>query len=298
MPLLQNIYQELAYWVHHLVSNRYPRLEMTRCHRKILGRKPDIDHPKSLIEKIYWLQLNTDTSQWSLCTDKYRVREYVKNKGLGEYLNDIYAVWSSPEEINLSILPSQYVLKTNNACEQVMIVNNNAEVDEKYVVWQFNQWMKHPFGASGAELHYLRISPCIIAEKYLEPQQGFYSLIDYKIWCFSGKPFCIFVTYNRKGEQFHTALYDLNWNPMFHYLRTNRNAIFDGKIDIPKPDCLDELVSVATKLSADFPEVRVDMYIVNGRPIFGEMTFSTGFGYFTDEFYQILGDQVSISLEK
>ena len=52
------------------------------------------------------------------------------------------------------------------------------------------------------------------------------------------------------------------------------------------------MIRVARILSKGFPEVRVDLYNVDSHPLFGEMTFSTGFGYFTDDFYRILGDKV------
>ena len=50
----------------------------------------------------------------------------------------------------------------------------------------------------------------------------------------------------------------------------------------------------SSKLSKGFPEVRVDFYDIAGKPFFGELTFSTGYGYFTDDYYDYLGDKVDI----
>ena len=271
---------------------------MIRCYYKIFGRFPNFKNPKSFIEKIYWLQLNSDTSLWTFCTDKYRVREYIVQKGLGEYLNTIYSVWDKPERVDLSILPNEYILKTNNGCNQMVVVNGKGIINEKVILEQLRWWYNHPFGVSGGQLHYLRIKPCIIAEKLLPIQRGEKSLIDYKIWCFSGNPFCILVTYGRTERTVNIALYDLNWIPMPQYIKSTNHVIAKSGNAIPKPVCLDEMLKIAKILSEEIPQVRVDLYDINNRPVFGELTFSTGFGYFTDEFYQILGDLTVLPNER
>ena len=288
----------LMYWIHSLSIKLNPRIEMVRCFHKVFRRWPNIENPKNLIEKNYWLQLYSDTTMWSMCADKYRVREYVQSKGLSKYLNTIYNVWGSPEDIDFSELPQEYVLKTNNASGQVIIVRKNDNINSKAVKAQLSWWLRHPFGVSGGELHYLKIKPCIIAEKLIPSQEGEKSLIDYKIWCFSGEPFCILVVFERTMNTVSLALYDMNWTPMTQYLKNTRHATIRSDVVIPKPNCLDEMLFVAKVLSSGFPEVRVDLYNVNDRPVFGEMTFSTGFGYFTDEFYRILGDKVALPPSK
>ena len=265
---------------------------MARCYYKVFGTLPDFRNPKSLIEKVYWLQLNTDTSLWSVCADKYRVRDYIKEKHLERYLNDLYGVWNSPQEIDSYSLPDRYVLKTNNGCSQTIFCDGNTPLNFDYVKRKLKWWNRHRFGFSGGELHYLNIPRKIIAEKLLPIPEGETSMVDYKIWCFSGEPYCVFVTYGRRNGTFRTALYDLDWKPMFQYLKNTKRAIFDPSVSILRPKCFDEMLLLAKRLSEGFPEVRIDLYDVNNSPIFGEMTFSTGFGYFTDEFYRILGDKV------
>lgn len=286
------IFKELKYWIHRIAIKINPKIEMVRCYYSVFKVIPNFKNPKTLIEKIYWLQLNTDTSLWSLCADKYRVREYIHKKGLDSYLNRIYGVWENADEVDFSILPNEYVLKTNNACGQVIIVieKNGLDVDE--VRKRLKRWYSHPFGVSGGEIHYLKIKPCIIAERLLPIPKDELSMIEYKIWCFSGTPFCVLVTYGRTSRTVNLALYDLDWNPMPQYLKNTKRTFFHPEVVIPKPGCLKEMLYVASVLSADFLEVRVDLYNVDNHPVFGEMTFSTGFGYFTDEFYRILGDKV------
>ncbi len=288
----------IIYWIHRLTIKMNPKYEMFRCYRKVFGRWPNVSNPKTLIEKIYWLQLNSDTTLWSICADKYKVRGYLEEKGLSKYLNEIYAVWQDSEELDFSVLPHEFVLKTNNASGQVVIVRDKNKINVEEIKGQLSWWLNHPFGASGGEIHYLRIKPLIFAEKLIPVPEGEKSLVDYKIWCFGGEPFCILVVYERTRHTVNLALYDLDWVPMFNYLKETKHAIVRTEVEIPKPSCLDEMLNVAKILSSGFPEVRVDLYNVNGCPMFGEMTFSTGFGYFTDEFYRILGDKVVLPLDK
>lgn len=298
MEIAHRIYAEIAYGIHKLFISLDPRLEMARCYYKIFRRWPNFDSPKTLVEKIFWLQLNTDTSLWTFCADKYLVREYLKERKLDTYLNELLGVWESPEDISLNVLPEKFVLKTNNGCSQSIISDGIKQLDINDVKKKLKWWHKHQFGVSGGELHYLNIPRKIIAEKYLPPLEGETSLIDYKFWCFSGVPYCVFVTFGRRNGTFKTALYDLDWNPMFQYLKSTRRAIFDSSVSIPKPKCLDEMIWLSSELSKGFPEVRIDLYNVEDKPVFGEMTFSTGYGYFTDDFYQILGDKVVLPIRK
>ena len=57
------------------------------------------------------------------------------------------------------------------------------------------------------------------------------------------------------------------------------------------------MLQCAEKLSEVFPHVRVDMYNVEGKVIFGELTFYDGSGYMSftpDEFDYILGTDFQI----
>ena len=291
---LNRFYQCIIYKVHFLFITLNPKIEMIRCYYKVFGKWPNIRNPKSFIEKIYWLQLNSDTELWSLCTDKYRVREYVSRKGLGEYLNTLYSIWDKPEKVDLSFLPNEFILKTNNGCNQMIVVNDKGAINENDVLKQLRWWYNHPFGVSGGQLHYLKIKPCIIAEKLLPKPVGELSLIDYKIWCFSGAPFCILVTYGRTKKTVNIALFDLNWTPMPQHIKSTKHVIAQSGEAIPRPACLDEMLLIAKKLSEGLPQVRVDLFDIDNRPVFGELTFSTGFGYFTDEFYQTLGNLTAL----
>lgn len=277
-----------------------PKIEINRCYRNAFNKMPNLNNPQDLIEKIYWMELNTDTSLWTKCADKYLMREYVKECGCESYLPKLLAKWDSAAEMDFSSLPNEFILKTNNGCETCYIVHDKYKEDILKVKHLFNKWMKIEFGYAHSQIHYLGIKPCIIAEELLsqsseEKKFSPSSLVDYKVWCINGIPESIWVAYDRKEEYVGMDLYDTKWNRMPDKLVSINHYRYNESIHIPKPICLDEMLQVATTLSKPFPEVRVDFYVINNKPIVGELTFSTGYGYFTYEYYGYLGNKTDIS---
>lgn len=291
-------YKLLATYIHKATVVINPKKEMERVYKKVFHQMPNIDNPKNLIEKIYWLQLHSDTSLWTKCADKYQVREYLHELGMDQYLPKLYGKWDSANDIDFNQLPDKYILKTNNGCGTCIIVRNNDKDPDK-MRKMLKEWMIVPYGWSGAQIHYTRIKPCIIAEQLLENSAkdnvvSPSSLIDYKIWCFNGEPECIFVVYNRNGHYAKIALYDNDWNVIDNKMIPTEYKSVDSKKHIERPKCLEEMLDVAKKLSAPFKEVRVDLYVVEDKPVFGELTFTTGYGYFTEEYYNYLGSKFDV----
>ena len=251
--------------------------------------------PKDLIEKIYWLQMHTDTSLWSLCADKYRVRDYVTSKGCEVYLNKLYGMWENVEEIRWDILPASFVLKWNNGSGQVILVKDKTKLDIETTKKTLNSWLKSTYGYEGAQSHYLKIKSCIIAEELIPSSTNTgRSLIDYKLWCFHGKPSFFLVVYDRFGDDYKLSAYDLEWNNISDRVFNKNNKHYCGE-HLEKPNSLDTMIEIAKKLSEDFIEVRVDFYDVEGKPNFGELTFTTGYGYFAPEFYLELGNLIDLT---
>lgn len=275
-----------------------PIAEMQRVYSSVFQRNPDLDNPKDLIEKIYWMQLHGNTSLWTRCADKYAMREYIKDCGLENYLPNNLGKWDDPNDIDFNSLPNEFVLKTNNGCGTVLLIRDKASLNIKDIQKKLRIWLKMPYGWSGAQLHYTRIKPCIIAEELLhqdEDQKAFSpeSMVDYKVWCINGKPENVLVVFGRNCSGYSLDLYDTEWNRMNEKLKLNGHFKFH-KESITKPYCLNEMLEIAKVLAKPFSEVRVDFYVVNEKPVIGELTFSTGYGYFTEEYYQYLGNKMTI----
>lgn len=258
---------------------------------------PDFEHPRDLNEKINWLKFYGDTSRWADLSDKYKVREYIKEKGLENILVKLYGRWDKAEFIEWDQLPNQFVLKANNGCGDVLICRDKNSLNKKSVVRQYDILLSNKYGGITGEPHYAAINPCLIAEELLDiTKQSIKtsSLIDYKIWCLNGNPEVIWCAWNRTKESTDVGFYDTNWDYHPEYsVFTHHYA--QGKELIPKPQKLDEMLSIAKTLSAGFPILRVDLYEVEGKVYFGELTFTSlgGFmDYITPEQLLKMGEKV------
>ena len=266
-------------------------------------RFPDLKHPHDLNEKILYLKLFSDTSQWTQLADKYKVRDYVKSCGLESILIPLYGVWERVEDIPFDELPQRFILKANNGDGK----GTNVKVDKAKMSdadWaslrkRLQEWLSaNHIGALSGEPQYRDIKPMILAEELLPCGEGETSLIDYKLWSFNGEPYSFLICSERQEDGFHTTVdcYDMNWNRFPENMQASPHISVATKA-IPRPACLDEMIEVARKLSKPFPEVRVDLYAVNGKLYFGEMTFTSLGGmmdYYTPEYLRKMGERVII----
>lgn len=291
-----SIYKKYQNYKWYILSKINKKLPASLLYKKVFHKKINWNNPVDLIEKIAWLEIYSDTSLWTKCADKYRVREYITEKGLNSYLPQLYGVWNNAKDIKFNELPNSFILKTNNGCGTVIPIHNKNIININHVVHTLNKWIKTPYGYSGGQYHYLKIKPVIIAEELLINDElsrriSPTSLIDYKIWCINGAPIGILVTSNRQKESLHLNFYDTEWNECNGILVETKHYKI-GKEKIPCPSCLKDMLSICKTLSQPFKQVRIDFYYLNGNIYIGELTFSTGYGYFTQAFYKTLGKKM------
>ena len=264
---------------------------------------PNLKNPQDLNEKILYLKLFSDTSLWTQFADKYKVREYVRCSGLESILIPLYGAWERVDDIPFDTLPQQFILKSNNGDGKGTNVKvdkaNMTEDDWEVLKKRLQGWLsqKH-IGALSAEPQYRDIPPMIIAEELLSYPKGCTSIIDYKLWCFHGKPYSFLIISDRQPDGVHAtaSCYDLNWNFHPENMQPTKH-IHIAKTPMSCPICLNEMIRVASILSKPFPQVRVDLYEVNGKVYFGELTFTSLGGmmdYYTPEYLLEMGKQVNI----
>lgn len=280
------------------VCHFYPAFDANRLFKRHFGRKMNLKNPLILPEKIVWMELYTDTSMWTYCEDKYLMREYVERKGYGEYLPKLYGVWQNAEDIDFSILPKEFVMKANHGCGDVFVCHNKYSLNKENVIRYFKRILNITYGYNCAALHYTKIKPCIVAEEVLSNDyiNISSSMVDFKVWCINGVPKSIMIVYDRNSKKHSVDLYDTEWNrlPKFFNIK-NPQINFEKESRFKsKPLCLDEMLKIAEDLSDGFPEVRVDFYIVNSKPIIGEMTFAAGYTSLTYEYYKLLAEDVKL----
>lgn len=258
----------------------------------------NLKRPVTLADKVTYIELHAQSPLAPICTDKYAVREYVKQKGLNDILVPLIGgPWESLGEIDFSTLPNAFVLKATHGCKMNTIVRDKNKIDIEKCRQELARWLKTTYGGYSLETHYLNIPHRIYAEQYLEDAK---KLVDYKIHCLDGEPAFILVCSDRKASgdkamQVTLNLFNKSWQPIDGLKSSGKEVV--GDTTIKKPEKLEEMLSIAERLSADFKFVRVDLYEVNGKIYFGELTFSPGAGvfpYFKPEFDLEMGRRLKL----
>ena len=240
------------------------------------GRKLDLKNPKRYTEKIQWYKLNYRNPNMQVCADKCKVREYVKSKGLEHILNDLYAVFKTPEEISFDYLPNEFILKLSNGSSTNVVIEDKSVADIKTIKAKFIDFKKQSGASAGREWCYKSSdAPVIVAERLLRDRNNENgSLRDYKILCFNGEPAYIICVDGRYTDHYCHVVYDTDWN--------KQNVIIgesSAAANYERPEKLDEMLEYARVLSEEFPVARIDLYCIDGNIYFGEITFFPWSGY-------------------
>lgn len=208
----------------------------------------------------------------SKCAGRVGVREYVKEQGFDELLIKIYGVFDRFEDIDFSKLPNQFVLKCSHGSAMNYICYDKSKINYEELKKKFNKWLKTNYGKKTLELHYSKIKPQIIIEELMLENGKLPT--EYKIHVFNGKAKNLYVVTSR-GVDIRYNNYYIDWTPF-------DGSQFNGwkKTDYPlkKPSNFEKMVEVAEKLASKFPFVRVDLYNINGKIYFSEMTFTPAKG--------------------
>lgn len=258
------------------LSNEQLEQELNSIYKRIMKYDICYDNPRSFTEYIQYVKLHDADNIKTILADKLLVRDWIRNKIGEKYLIPLLGVWDNVSEINFKELPNQFCLKVNHGSGMNYVVKNKEQMNKRTINRLFKAWMQRPFEAVALERHYKNINRKIIAEQYIEGLEG--SLYDYKIHCFNGKPVFIQCIGNRNlklhtGEQ---GIYDLEWNKLEWTFETY--PAFNQEVS--KPQRLKEMLEIATKLASGFKYVRVDLYDLEDKVLFGEMTFTPGAGFY------------------
>lgn len=286
--------RELRFKILKILEFVPDKIMLSIQYRMKMGRKIDFNNPKRFTEKIQLYKMSYRKDVMHICVDKYLVREYVESKGLGYILNSLYGVYNNIDEIDLDVLPKSFVIKTTNGGGGINIIvcKDKEELDIKKMKETLNKWLKDNNLNAGREWAYLKTTSKIIIEKYLvndiSPESG---ITDYKFLCFNGNVEYIIVDVDRYiGHK--RNFYDRSWNKI-----NVESDCSNFEYEFKKPEGLNEMIKIAQTLSKDFPFVRIDLYYLNKRIIFGEMTFYPWSGYVQfnpDKFDYTLGEKFSL----
>jgi hypothetical protein len=256
------------------------------------GRAPDLRAPKDLSEKLCWMKLHVRSELQARCSDKIAVRDYVTATIGADALVPLILTTKDADDVNPSTITApRFVVKLNHDSGGVFVCDRRETFDWEGVRRRLRQRIRQNYFYEAREPGYRAIEPRIVVEEHLAGGSDV-PILDYKFWTFHGRVELIQISRIVLGDQgivesFHLFL-DRAWKKLA--IRKHKPLLDEVP---PRPEALEALIEAAERLARPFPFCRVDLYRVEGRLRFGELTFfpSGGFVRFVpDEAERRLGD--------
>lgn len=243
-------------------------------YKYITHHKCNLKNPTRYTEKLQYLRLyvypNDDLV--SKCAGRVSVRDYVKKKGFCDKLIPIYGVYDNYKDIDFNALPDQFVMKCSHASGFNYVCYDKSKIDHKELEKKFTKWLRTDYGKKTVELHYSKIKPQIIIEKLMLENGSLPT--EYKIHVFNGKAKSMYIVTSRGKDIRYTNFY-INWTP---FDGSQFNGWKKSDEEIKKPAHFMDMVEMSEILCKPFPFVRLDLYNINGKIYFSEMTFTPAKG--------------------
>ena len=275
--------------IHHVISDRKKlriailfrlapyisdRLYLTWLFKLKMGYKLDLENPQTFNEKLQWLKLHNRKPEYTQMVDKYAAKEYVAKIIGQEYIIPTLGVWDKFDDIDFDKLPDQFVLKTTHGGGNtgVVICKDKSTLDKDAAKRKLNLSLKADIYRTLKEWPYKDVKKRIIAEKLI----GGENIVDYKFSCFNGTATDVMTCSDRGTGDTKFYFFDSNWQ----LLRYNKRGIAAPEgFTIPAPNNYEKMFEIAGKLSEGIPYLRVDLYNIDGRIYFGELTFFPQSGF-------------------
>ncbi len=241
----------------------------------VFGRKLNLNNPQTFNEKIQWLKLYNHNPLYTKLVDKYEVKSYVSSLIGEEHVIPTLGVWNSFDEIDFNTLPEKFVLKCTHDSGGLVICRDKSKLNYRVVKKKIEHSLKQNYYWIGREWPYKDVKPRIIAEQYMENINES-SLIDYKFYCFNGIPKFLYVSQGLEDHRTaRISFLTLEWK--FAPYQRSDYCSFD---EVPAmPVKFDGMIDVCKILSRKMQFLRVDLYEINGKIYFSELTFSPSSGF-------------------
>lgn len=273
-----NFTKRLKYFIFNVLSFVPDTLMLKFQYWVKLHRKLDFNNPKRFSEIMQWYKVYWHDPIMMQCTDKYRVRAFVKNRGCGNYLNTLYQVCDKADDIDFNVLPNRFVIKTTDGGngDNIIICHDKSTLDIKKTINLVNSWRHKHYERLSREWAYVGAKQAkVIIEEYIEdPTSNDGSIDDYKFLCYDGKFRYLSVDKDRFSN--HRRGF---WDEKLEFLTGVYSDHPTFKVPPALPENIHKMIELAEKLSTGFPFARVDLYNIQGEIIFGEITFYPWSGY-------------------
>lgn len=260
-------------WLNWISDDTYLKIAF----RSLMGKKLDLKNPKTFNEKLQWLKLHDRNPIYTVMVDKYEAKKYVADIIGEQYIIPTLGVWNTFEEIDFDKLPNQFVLKCTHDSGGLVICRDKTQFDKQAARKKINKSLKRNYFWQGREWPYKNVKPRIIAEKYMQNEQGA-DLIDYKFYCFAGDPAFLYVSVGLDNHvTARMSFLTLDWQ-FAPFYRTDYKNFTELP---PQPACLKQMIEISKKLAHGHTFLRVDLYEINKHIYFSELTFHPCSGFMT-----------------
>lgn len=270
---------------------------ITRKFQRMLGYKPDLDHPKTFQEKLQWIKLNDRKPVYHDMVDKVAAKKFIIDKLGDENLCiPTLGVYNRFEDIDFEALPDEFILKCTHDSGSYCICAAKKSFDKKKAKERLLVNFKYDYFYFSREWPYKGLKHRIIAEPLLHDGTGQY-LRDYKFYTINGEPKFFYTTSDRENKDgVREDFFDIEGN----LLDINQLGYYNNPITPDLPQNLKKMVEMARILAKDTYHLRVDFYEVNGKVYVGEMTFFDGGGFVAfdpEKYNRILGDWINLPID-
>lgn len=274
--LLAFTYRRILYFY---MNSHKPEKRIKSHFNSIFGRKLDLKNPQFLNEKIQWLKLYDHKDYYTICGDKYEVRNWLKQRFSSDYLIPLIFHTSNVNDVNpQKITKYPCIIKANHSSKDYEILRSAESVNWESLRRKCRWWLKRDYYLESLEWQYKNIKRQIVVEELLQTREGKIPN-DYKLHYINGELKFVYVSVDREGENCRN-IYDSEWNPLyFDWSGTDKKAKSRRGREVPAPPSFEDMKKMGGIIAQEFPYVRIDYYDVDGKLFFGEITLHHGGGF-------------------
>lgn len=288
------IKRSLLFGLHRLARIFSDETYLRIKYRIVHGRKLNLTTPRTFSEKLQWLKLYNHQPEYVVLVDKIKVKEWVAEKIGTEYIIPTIAIYDKAEDIDFNALPDKFVIKCNhNSGKGMYICKNKSSINVNKVRKALKSGLKEDYFITSREWPYKDVPRKILVEQFMKNGVDL-ELADYKFFCFDGSPkYCQVIKDRTTNETID--FFDMDWKHQPFIGLTS--GVKHSNTEIPRPRQFDLMKKIVSTLASGMSFSRIDLYDVNGKVYFGEITFfpASGSGeFYPDEWNNIIGDLLTL----
>ena len=254
----------LPVWEH--IRCEHPEIALRVEYARRYRRLPRWATPGTFNEKVRLKMIYDRRPLLSTFADKWTVRSYVAERlGGGEHLPAILARFDKATDIERADIPPPFVMKASHGSGWIRIVKDMPPEMPRELARIAGRWLQNDYSRACRELCYRGLPRYILFEEFLGDRDGRVPS-DFKFFCFHGVPRFVQIDTDRNTRH-RQSFFDLALQKLpVRYLAENIEE------PIEKPPHWELMLDIAARLSRGTDFLRVDLYDLPDRVVFGELT--------------------------